>query len=43
VGSFGNQGREDGTFLFPNGLATDTRGRIYVADRENNRIQVWGY
>lgn len=43
VGSFGDQGREDGTFLFPNGLATDTRGRIYVADRENNRIQVWGY
>ncbi len=43
VGSFGDQGRDDGTFLFPNGLATDTRGRIYVADRENNRIQVWGY
>jgi DNA-binding beta-propeller fold protein YncE len=43
VGSFGDQGREDGTFLFPNGLATDTRGRIYIADRENNRIQVWGY
>jgi DNA-binding beta-propeller fold protein YncE len=43
VGSFGDQGREDATFLFPNGLATDTRGRIYVADRENNRIQVWGY
>jgi DNA-binding beta-propeller fold protein YncE len=43
VGSFGDQGREDGTFLFPNGVATDTRGRIYVADRENNRIQVWGY
>jgi DNA-binding beta-propeller fold protein YncE len=43
VGAFGDQGRENGTFLFPNGLATDTRGRIYVADRENNRIQVWGY
>jgi DNA-binding beta-propeller fold protein YncE len=43
VGSFGNQGREDATFQFPNGLATDTRGRVYVADRENNRIQVWGY
>ena len=43
VGSFGDQGREDGTFLFPNGVATDARGRIYVADRENNRIQVWGY
>lgn len=43
VGSFGDQGREDGRFLYPNGLATDTRGRIYVTDRENNRIQVWGY
>ena len=43
VGSFGDQGREDATFLFPNGVATDTRGRVYVADRENNRIQVWGY
>lgn len=43
VGSFGDQGRQDGTFQFPNGVATDTRGRIYVADRENNRIQVWGY
>lgn len=43
VGSFGDQGREDGTFQFPNGVATDTRGRIYVTDRENNRIQVWGY
>jgi DNA-binding beta-propeller fold protein YncE len=43
VGSFGDQGREDGTFQFPNGVATDTRGRVYVADRENNRIQVWGY
>jgi DNA-binding beta-propeller fold protein YncE len=43
VGSFGDQGREDGTFLFPNGLATDTRGRIFITDRENNRVQVWGY
>lgn len=43
VGSFGDQGREDATFLFPNGLATDTRGRIFITDRENNRIQVWGY
>ncbi|MBC7305646.1 MAG: hypothetical protein H5T80_01725 [Dietzia sp.] len=43
IGSFGDQGREDAAFLFPNGVATDTRGRIYVADRENNRIQVWGF
>lgn len=43
VGSFGDEGQEDGKFTFPNGLATDTRGRVYVTDRENNRIQVWGY
>jgi DNA-binding beta-propeller fold protein YncE len=43
VGSFGDEGRDDGKFTFPNGLATDSRGRVYVADRENNRIEVWGY
>jgi DNA-binding beta-propeller fold protein YncE len=43
VGSFGDEGHDDGKFTFPNGLATDTRGRVYVADRENNRIEVWGY
>lgn len=43
VASFGDQGREDGQFMFPNGLATDTRGRVYITDRDNNRIQVWGY
>jgi DNA-binding beta-propeller fold protein YncE len=43
VASFGDEGRGDGQFMFPNGLATDTRGRVYVADRDNNRIQVWGY
>jgi len=43
VGSFGDEGHDDGKFTFPNGAATDTRGRVYVADRENNRIEVWGY
>jgi DNA-binding beta-propeller fold protein YncE len=43
VGSFGDEGHEDGKFTFPNGLATDSRGRVYVADRENSRIEVWGY
>ena len=43
VASFGDEGHEDGKFTFPNGVATDTRGRVYVADRENNRIEVWGY
>ena len=43
VGLFGTEGQLDGTFEFPNGIATDTRAHIYVTDRENNRVQVWGY
>ena len=43
IGSFGNEGQVDGTFEYPNGVATDTRAHIYVTDRENNRVQVWGY
>jgi DNA-binding beta-propeller fold protein YncE len=43
VGSFGAEGQTDGTFEYPNGVATDTRAHIYVTDRENNRVQVWGY
>jgi len=43
IGSFGAEGQLDGTFEYPNGVATDTRARIYVTDRENNRVQVWGY
>ncbi len=43
VGSFGGEGKLDGKFEYPNGVATDTRAHIYVTDRENNRVQVWGY
>jgi DNA-binding beta-propeller fold protein YncE len=43
VGSFGTEGQTDGTFEYPNGVATDSRARVYVTDRENNRLQVWGY
>ena len=43
VGSFGGEGQLDATFEYPNGVATDTRAHIYVTDRENNRVQVWGY
>jgi DNA-binding beta-propeller fold protein YncE len=43
IGSFGTEGQLDGTFEFPNGVAADTRAHIYVTDRENNRVQVWGY
>jgi len=43
IGSFGSEGQTDGTFEYPNGVATDKRAHIYVTDRENNRVQVWGY
>lgn len=43
VGSFGQEGQADGAFEFPNGVAVDNRGRVYVTDRENNRIQAWSY
>jgi DNA-binding beta-propeller fold protein YncE len=42
-GSFGGEGKLDGTFEYPNGIATDKRAHVYVTDRENNRVQVWGY
>jgi sugar lactone lactonase YvrE len=43
IASFGEEGTLDGRFEFPNGVATDSRARIYVTDRENNRVQVWSY
>ena len=43
VGSFGQQGSADGSFEYPNGIAVDARGRLYVADFANNRIQIWSY
>jgi DNA-binding beta-propeller fold protein YncE len=43
VGSFGVEGFEDGAFEYPNGIAIDGDGRIYVTDRENNRVQIWEY
>jgi DNA-binding beta-propeller fold protein YncE len=43
LGKFGVKGTTDGALSFPNGLATDSRGRIYVADWGNDRLQVWSY
>ena len=42
VGTFGIEGSGDGQFEYPNGAAADTRGRVYITDRVNNRLQVWG-
>jgi len=43
IGSFGGEGQLDGKFEYPNGVATDKRAHIYITDRENNRVQVWGF
>ncbi len=41
--SFGLEGRNDGAFEFPNGITVDGRGRVYVADWNNDRVQIWSY
>ena len=43
TGSFGVEGIGDGQFEYPNGITTDTRSKVYVTDRVNNRVQVWSY
>jgi DNA-binding beta-propeller fold protein YncE len=43
LGSFGDEGIGDGQFQFPNGLALDGRGRVYIADSANQRVQIWSY
>lgn len=43
LGFFGGEGIADGRFSFPNGVAADGRGRIYVSDTNNDRVQMWSY
>ena len=43
LGFFGGHGIEDGKFSFPIGIAVDDRGRVYVSDTANGRIQIWSY
>lgn len=38
--TYGQRGPDNGQFNFPNGLWIDG-DRVYVADRQNNRVQVW--
>ena len=42
-GTVGIEGMGDGQFEYPNGVATDTRARIYITDWANDRLQVWSY
>jgi sugar lactone lactonase YvrE len=41
IKSWGNKGIAPGEFDTPHGLAFDTKGRLFVADRNNNRIQIF--
>ncbi len=40
--TFGTTGSGDGQFHNPQGIAVDSNGNIYVADRGNHRIQIFG-
>ena len=39
--SFGSFGQGGGEFRFPESVAVDATGRVYVADRVNNRVEIW--
>jgi sugar lactone lactonase YvrE len=41
IKEFGKHGRKPGEFMGPHGLAFDSKGRLFVADRSNNRIQIF--
>ncbi len=38
---WGGKGTEPGQFNVPHSIAIDSKGRLYVADRSNNRIQIF--
>lgn len=42
MNAFGKRGNGPGEFMQPHGLALDSQGRLFVADRGNNRVQVVG-
>jgi DNA-binding beta-propeller fold protein YncE len=41
IASFGSPGRGPGEFIVPHSIRVSEDGRVYVADRENNRVQVF--
>lgn len=41
IGSFGEMGNAPGQFMQPHALAMDSRGRLFVGDRSNNRVQIF--
>lgn len=43
LATFGERGYGPGQFSFPNDIAIGPDGRIFVTDRENDQVQVWGW
>lgn len=43
LAQFGSRGFGPGQFNYPVDVAIDGSQRIYVTDRENNQVQVWGW
>ena len=41
LNSWGEPGTDPGQFNIPHNIATDAAGRVYVADRENSRVQIF--
>jgi sugar lactone lactonase YvrE len=41
ITAWGKHGKAPGEFDTPHGIALDSTGRVYVADRANNRIQIF--
>ena len=41
IRAYGKQGNGPGEFMGPHALAYDSQGRLFVADRSNNRIQIF--
>ena len=43
LGFVGGEGVGEAQFEFPNSVSVDARGRVYVADTFNDRVQIWSY
>ncbi|HCO96572.1 MAG TPA: hypothetical protein DIU00_21975 [Phycisphaerales bacterium] len=41
INEWGQEGNQPGQFALPHSIVADSKGRLYVADRENARIQVF--